>query len=195
MFHFIRHFVVVAAVLASTSVWAASYQLNQEQSSLHFSSVKNTNLLEQHSFTKLDGSINKKGKAELVIDLSSVQTHIDLRDERMRDLFFNVAEFPQAAAHIALDKMLLKQLKPGFNEVKILPVHVELHGKEKIYQQALRITVLANGAIQVTTVSPLYLDVADFALTDGLEHLRELAKLSMILPVVPVTLDIQYQPK
>lgn len=195
MFRTIFHFFALLILVSSASVWAANYQLNAEQSSVHFSSVKNTNLLEQHSFAKLDGRIDKKGKAELVIDLSSVQTQIDIRDERMRDVFFNVAKFPQATARINLDKMLMKQLKPGFNAVKTLAVNLELHGKQKEYQQALRITVLADGAIQVTSVSPLYLDVADFALSDGLEQLRELAKLNMILPVVPVTIDLQFHSK
>lgn len=195
MFTLIRHLVVAVTVLSSASVWAASYQLNAEQSSLSFSSVKNENLVEQHSFATLDGSIDKRGNAVLNIDLASVVTHIDLRDERMRDLFFQVAEFPQATASIALDKMLLKQLKPGFNAVKTLPVEVSLHGQSKLYQQALRITVAADKSIQVTTVRPLYLDVADFALVKGLETLRELAKLTMILPVVPVTVDLQFQAK
>lgn len=193
MLSFVQKILLVSALSISASAWAASYQLNTEQSSIYFSSVKNDTLIEEHTFKDISGEMDNKGNAVLSIDLSSVDTHIDIRDERMRDLFFQVKDYPQATATVAVDKMLRKQLKPGFNEVKTLPVTLDFRGKQKTYQQALRISVLKDKSIQVTTVKPLYISVADYSLNAGLKQLLDLAKLNTILPVVPVSVDLTYQ--
>lgn len=193
MFSFVQKILLASVLSLSASAWAASYQLNTEQSSIYFSSVKNDTLIEEHTFKDISGEMDNKGNAVLSIDLSSVDTHIDIRDERMRDLFFQVQDYPKATATVAVDKMLRKQLKPGFNEVKTLPVTLDFRGKQKTYQQALRISVLKDKSIQVTTVKPLYISVVDFSLSDGLKQLLDLAKLNTILSVVPVSVDLTFQ--
>jgi polyisoprenoid-binding protein YceI len=189
---FYRIFTVLALLL-SFNAFAQNYQLDAQQSSLYVVSVKNHTIVETHHFSKLSGAIDQQGKAQLIVDLASVQTHIELRDQRMRDLFFHVAGHPYAKVNVALEPDFLKALKPGFNQVKTLVVELDLHGKQKTYTQAVRVTVPAKGIVQVTLEQPIVLNTADFGLTEGVEVLRDLAKLDAILPVVPVSATLVYR--
>ena len=80
----------------------ADWQLVSEASELSFVSVKAAHLAEQHHFKTVTGTVSDDGEAHLIVDLASVHTGIDIRDQRMRDMFFKVAEFPTADFYSSL---------------------------------------------------------------------------------------------
>lgn len=188
----LRYLSIIALSLSASFAMAAQYNLQAEQSSLHFVSIKNDNVAETHHFSELSGSIDKEGKVTIRIELASVETHIAIRNERMQSLFFNVAKMPQATISAHLSKALLKQLKSGAVLDQVLPVTIELHGKQKTQDSDLRIAVLANGDVQVSTQNPLIIDAADFGLADGIEQLRDIAGLKSITRIVPVTATLLF---
>ncbi len=67
----------------STNV-LADWKLDNNHSSVNFISVKNDSVIEQHHFRNISGSVSKDGQVKVVIDLTSVDTQISIRDERMK---------------------------------------------------------------------------------------------------------------
>ena len=91
----IRPIIAVGLILSSLSAQAA-WQLVNESSQLNFISTKASHIAEPHTFDLLSGSIADTGRVQLNIDLASVATGIDIRNERMQTMLFNVVTFPQA---------------------------------------------------------------------------------------------------
>lgn len=164
----------------------ASWYLDNESSRISFISTKALDTSEVHRFLTLHGTVNDSGKVTLRVELESVSTGISLRDERMRNLFFEVAKFPDATVSAQLDIRPINTLAPGAQLELSLPLTVSLHGKTQTYSAELLATRLDDHRFQVVTLAPLVLNVADFALTDGLEALRKAAGLSAISLSVPV---------
>ena len=73
-----------------TALWStaalADWQLNNDESSLTFVSTKASTVAEVLTFNSLQGRVTEGGMAELTIDLDSVDTAIELRDQRMVEL-------------------------------------------------------------------------------------------------------------
>ena len=105
-----------------------AWQLAADQSNVGFVSVKAGNVGEAHSFKKLSGSVEPDGTVAVAIDLASVDTGIDIRNQRMRDMLFEVANFPDAKLTAKIDPNAIKALKPGERKTIAVPVTLDLHG-------------------------------------------------------------------
>lgn len=189
---YFRSLTLMALLLSASVAMAAQYNLDAKKSSLYFVSIKNDNVTEIHHFTALSGSIDAEGKAQIGVQLASVETHIPIRNERMQSMFFDVVKIPTAVISAHISKALLKQLSSGAVIDQTLPVTIELQGKQTTQNSDLRIVVLANGDVQVSTKSPLIIDAAAFGLADGVEQLREIAGLKSISTIVPVTATLLF---
>ena len=171
---------------------AGDWALDSTQSSLHFLSTKNGQITETHRFSKLDGEINDDGRASLVVDLASVQTGIDIRNTRMQQMLFEVADFPLATARIALPPSFIAQLAPGSSKTLDTKLELDLHGHTHTLPTQLRVARLGADRLQVSSVAPVLLAAADFDLLKGVQALREVAGLDAITPTVPVTVLLEY---
>ena len=80
---------LLMVALATVSVEAAEWQA-LSTSSVSYVSIKNNVVAENNRFTSVTGKITSKGEAALSIDLSSVETQVDIRNQRMREIFFEV---------------------------------------------------------------------------------------------------------
>lgn len=171
----------------------ADWQLNNEASSLSFLSTKKNAITEVHSFKQLRGSISDDGKANISIALASVETNIAIRNQRMQELLFEVAEFQTAMASLSIEPKLIADLQLG--ELLSLKSKgtLNLHGSTKELPVDLVITRLRNNTLQVHTLRPLVLNAADFELTSGIEALRTVAKLSSINTAVPVVFTLIFE--
>ena len=106
----------------------ADWQLIGEASELSFVSVKAAHLAEQHHFKTVTGTVSDDGEAHLIVDLASVHTGIDIRDQRMRDMFFKVAEFPTADFYSSVDVATAADLTVGES------VDIPLVGKVRVHR-------------------------------------------------------------
>lgn len=192
---FLRLFIVAALSLSASFVFAQEYVLKPEQSSIQFVSVKNNTVPETHNFKQFTGKINAQGEASVVIQIASLETHIEIRNERMRDMLFHTAKMPTAEISVKIPQDVLAKVAAGDVLTQAFDVKVTMHQHEKKYATELRAVALKNGEIQVTTVAPLIINAADFGLDGGIEALREIAKLSNISLLVPVTATLVYQVK
>ena len=164
----------------------ANWYLDGESSRLSFVSTQNANIANVHRFLVLHGKVDRKGQAQLRIEMDSVNSDVPLRDERMRDVLFDFKHFPEAQITTQIDLQPINDLASGAQLELKLPVTVSLRGKQHTYEAELLATRLDERRFQVVTLEPLMLQAEDFGLQPELETLRKLAGLSAISFSVPV---------
>ncbi len=170
-----------------------SWSLDNAQSSLSFATVKAGNVGEAHAFKTLGGLISPDGKATLNIDLASVDTGIEIRDQRMRDVLFEVGAYPQAEVKVQLDPASLASLKAGESKLQDITATLNLHGATSEVAANVRVVRTGADTVLVATTRPIMLDADSLGLGDGVEQLRELAGLPEISHAVPVSFAITFR--
>ena len=178
---------LILAAPLSFAEWTLS-----PDSSVKFLSTKNTNITEVHEFTQVSGSVSDKGNAEIAIDLTSVETGIGIRNERMQSMLFNVSDYTSATVSADLPDTMMLALKNGETATSVLPLTLELHGEKKEIEADVLATAAADGHVIVTTQSPVLVNAGDFKLAKGVEALREVAGLDRISTTVPVTFTLLF---
>ena len=164
----------------------ANWYLDGESSRLSFITTQNANIADVHRFLVLHGKVDRKGLAQLRIEMDSVNSAVPLRDERMRDVLFDFKHVPEAQITTQIDLQPINDLASGAQLELKLPVTVSLRGKQHTYEAELLATRLDERRFQVVTLEPLMLQAEDFGLQPELETLRKLAGLSAISFSVPV---------
>jgi polyisoprenoid-binding protein YceI len=169
------------------------WTLDGEASRLSYVSVKAGDIAEVNRFAELSGSVSANGVAAIEIELASVSTGIDIRDGRMRDVLFNVAQNPFATVTAQIDPKDLDGLKIGDSTIQPVEAVVKLKGIESSVYADLEVTRIANDKVVVATTEPIILDANSFDLGDGLAQLRDLASLPSISTAVPVTFSFSFE--
>lgn len=186
----LRSLVLVCGLCAGFA--QAELVLDASRSSLHFVSTKNAAIAEVHHFTGLAGSLSEQGEAKVEIKADSLVTHIDIRDQRMKEHLLEATKFPALMISAQVNMAEVNALAIGGQLQTEQTIAVSVHGAQKQYAVPLRVTRLTQGALQVTTVAPLVINLADFKLVAGVEHLKELAKLNSIATQIPVTATMTF---
>lgn len=169
----------------------ASWQLNNKASTVNFISVKKSAVAEVHSIGKLSGEIDD-GKATVKLDLSSVETNIPIRNDRMKSMLFEVATFPSATITAAIDTGMLKKLDEGERAQQGITISLDLHGITKEIATTVDIIKLDDDRVVVNSIQPVIVNASDFGLDKGIEALRVVAKLPSISTAVPVTFSLTF---
>lgn len=162
-------------------------------SHLAYVSLKAGEFAENNHFQKMSGTVGADGAARIAIDLASVNTGVEIRDERMRNIFFQVADFPSAIVTAQLDPASLADLAVGSTIVRPLDATVSLKGMEANIAAQVQIARVSDDRVLATTTTPIIITTDMFGLTDELGELRALAQLPSISPAVPVTFTIAFQ--
>lgn len=187
---FCRTFIYAFAMLSVNCYALAQDQvkwlLQSDESVLSFISTKNIHTMEVHEFDNLTGNIDEQGNVNLNINLNSVNTGIEMRDKRMRDVLFETAVFSKAQVTLAFDQNTLKQLPIGERLELELEADLQLHGVTESVYSTVAVTKLSGNKILVVNLLPVIIDAQDFKLVAGLAKLRSLAGLKAISTKVPV---------
>ena len=86
---------IVSALLASLPLSAlGDWKLVPSESDIAFATIKNSAVVESHTFERFSGEVMLSGAANIRVDLASVETRIPIRNERMGTLLFNINQFP-----------------------------------------------------------------------------------------------------
>ena len=181
------------SLLLVTQATLADWRLTSA-SKVGYVSIKNNAIAEHNYFSGVTGSLNKKGQLKVSIDLSTVETQVDIRNQRMRDLFFEVTQYPEAVVTAQLDMQELAQVESGAPLEIVKPFTLSLHGVESTAEAHLRI-VSVGGRAWVSTVQPILISAADFGLEGGVAALRKIAGLEAIAAVVPVSVNLKLAKK
>ncbi len=168
------------------------YILDSENSSLYFVSTKQTHVVETHQFTNLYGSITSSGEASLGINLGSVETGISVRNQRVRDLLFEVETFSDALVSLPVNLASLSTQGIGSTRTDSVSATLNLHGVSAAVDTQVAITKISDSQIMVRNVSPILIKAGDYDLTGGVDALRNIANLAMISYTVPVNFTLLF---
>lgn len=182
---------LTAALAAATAIspFAQADWSIAEGSLVGFVSIKKNSIAENNHFTGVTGSLSDEGAIVAGVDLSTVETKVPIRNQRMMQLLFEVANYPEAQISGQLDPADIAQLAAGATVERQLPLTLSLHGSTATVSATL-LAVKGVEGVRVTTVEPIILNARDFGLEPGIAALQEVAGLDAISRAVPVTLDL-----
>ncbi len=175
----------------ATTTHPGQWVLNNEASTLNFITTKNASKTEVQTFKKMQAKIAGT-HVDLTVDLSSVDTGIEIRDQRLRELFFKVVQFPTASVTLDLNKSDIAPMKPGERKVLSLIAEVTLQDITQDLRVEVQVIALEKNQRLVFTSYPLIIDLKNFDLLQGVNQLREIAKLQSINSAVPVTFSLLF---
>jgi len=151
-----RFFAALAVTFVSFSLAYADtldtqWKLDGEASSITFQSVKNNSKVETSSFATLAGAIETDGTATVEIELESVDTKVDLRNVRMRFLFFETFNYPTATIKTQISADLIESLKEKRRVTIPLPYSLDLHGVTKGREAEVVATLITDEMVSVAS--------------------------------------------
>lgn len=181
----------IALTLLSFSSFAA-LTLDKSKSSINFVSTKNVNVSEQHSFDRFSGQIDDQGKLSITIGISSLNTLIPIRNERMQKMLFNMSEYTSATFTAQVDDSLT-QIKLGEMKHATVAGEMMIAGNTAPVSFDLVLTGLQEGSINATTVKPTIISTTAFNLDEGVQALQKIAMLQNISTAVPLSFSATFQ--
>ncbi|PDH38495.1 MAG: hypothetical protein CNE43_02060 [Halieaceae bacterium MED-G26] len=161
-----------------------------DSSRIGFVSIKNNRIGENNAFERVSGSISESGQVAVSVDLSSVETGIGIRNERLQKMLFEVASFPTASIDAALSDSQIAALRAGGARAESVSVNIRLHGKT--VSKTANVSVSSSGGdVRVTTTQPIVITAQEFGLESGVAALQQIAGLNAISRSIPVTVDLR----
>ena len=181
--------VILLSALGVMSPAQADWTLS-ESSRIGFVSIKNNSIGENNAFERVSGSISANGQVSVSVDLSSVETGVGIRNERLQKMLFEVASFPTATIDAALTDKQIAALEAGGAQTESVGVSISLHGKT--VNKAANLSVSASGGeVRVMTTQPIVITAQEFGLEAGVAALQQIAGLNAISRSIPVTVDLR----
>jgi len=189
-----RILVILLSLLMSLPTLAA-WRLNNSESQLSFISIKKANVAEVHRFTRLSGNIAEHSPINLIIDLSSANTGIAVRDQRLGKFLFETNLYPQAKFVVNLGDKVLSNVAVGENNIIEITGKLSLHGIEQTITTTVMLARISQHKLIVTSMQPVIIHAKAFNLAKGVEKLQALAKLPSISKAVPVSFVLTFVDK
>jgi polyisoprenoid-binding protein YceI len=190
---------ILIGVLLSSLSFADSFTdslrnwvLVSDNSNFTIGTTKNETVAEVHKFQKFDGFVHNNGIARVSVNLLSIDTGIEIRDERMQAMLFTTAT--QAVYSATLDMEKFRKLEAGDSKDFQLQGSLEMNGQSTRIPVATKITRLDSGNYQIKTVSANKIDVGKFGFSGGIEQLRAVANLKNISPIVTFEFKLEFEP-
>ena len=180
------------AVLFLASSAAAHWELDNNSSTLSFVTVKADHVGEVHTFDQLSGDINDDGSVQITIELASVNTLIDIRNERMQNMLFETNLFPQATISGEIDLDAVAEMDAGVSQAISVDFDLAIHGESSSYTADVLVTRTESGVL-ASTVKPIIVMADTHGFVSGVEALREVAGLPSISRAVPVSFNVVFE--
>jgi polyisoprenoid-binding protein YceI len=192
-------YAAVAALTFALSSAHAAWHVDNGQSTFNFVSSKApaqgvATVEEVQTFKQIDGTVGDDGKLEFSVELGSVETNIPLRNERLKEMLFKVADNPKAVFTGTVDARQFKAMRVGGLADVDLNGQLTINGQSRPLTTSLRAVKLASGALRVSTSVPIIVNLKDYGLQDGVEALRTVMKLNVLASSAPVTFSVVLKP-
>ncbi|MEM6987918.1 MAG: YceI family protein [Pseudomonadota bacterium] len=168
-----------------------NWTLDSEASAVSFGSVKVDVVGEVNHFESIAGSISEQGDVNVEIDVASVQTNIDIRNERILEWVLNGA--PTATLEAQIDMAMVNALAAGDTTLMDVAGTLGVNGVSLDVSASFFVAKLSDSKLLVTTADMIMLSVDAAGLTAGVDKLMELAGLPSITRVSPVTLRMVFE--
>ncbi|MCV0424132.1 MAG: YceI family protein [Roseibium sp.] len=185
--------VALIAIYASPVFAEASFgtwQIDAEDTALFYVTTKKEHVAETHMIPDVFGGLSAEGFLRVALDMGSVQSGIEVRDGRLREHLFDVINFPVATFTAEIDVTEYESLSIGESMVGYINGDLVVVGTEGFVDFDVLVTRVNENRVVVSSLGPAIINGADFGLTEGIDKLRELAKLPSISYSVPVNFVI-----
>jgi len=189
----LKKYVFLLSTLLLSSNAIAQWELVNDKSTINYVSTKASKIGEINSFKKLNGTLKDTGELSLIIDLSSVETNIAIRNERVKTMLFDIASFSSANISADIDPKLINELTVGKSYQSTIDFNLSLHGVSQKITTDIQVVKLANNDILAFSLNPIIINADKYNLVAGIEKLREIANLPSISPVVPVSFSLVFK--
>ncbi|MEM9144936.1 MAG: YceI family protein [Pseudomonadota bacterium] len=182
----------LALVFGGTAAQAEQWVLSKEASKIAYGSIKRDSIGEVNHFTGLSGSVSPAGLVSVSIDLTTVETWIDIRNERMRKVVFEAMGADKATLMAEIDMTELDIMAPG--DTKMLDVEGALAiGPLTIdIYTTFFVARLSHARTLVMNDEMIMLSTEEMGIDPSIDRLMELAELPGITRVAPVTLRLVF---
>lgn len=180
-------FVATTALADEHSDWTSV----GSESSVAFGSIKNNSFGEVHHFEEVSGTISETGELGINIGLLSVSTNIDIRNERMIKLLFPAGQ-PEATLTGQVDMEALNALVVGTTTLMDIEGTLTFGAVEATVDAQMLVARLSKERLFVTTSDFIMLPTAEIGIDVGVDQLMELAGLSSITRVSPVSVRMVF---
>ncbi len=195
MSRFIGFLATIIIILMTAPAFAGghiTWNLVSEESRLAFGSIKKDTVGEVHHFNKLTGLVKENGDMTLSIDLASVETNIDIRNERMARHVFQEGK-ATAVLTGKIDMSEVNELKVGQTKIVEIEAQLVFAGVENDIEAEMLVVRLSEDRVLVTTADFIMLSSEDLEIDGGIDMLQKLAKLSGITRSIPVSVRAVFQ--
>jgi hypothetical protein len=169
----------LATLLVTTPSWA-NWEVAAD-SRVQFVSIKQNTVGEISHFERVSGAVSQDGQVDIRVSLDSVETMVGIRNQRMKEMLFEVAK---------LDPEALTLAASGYGGEITTDIKIDLHGTSVTKSAKLQVTPMKDG-LGVSTSEPILIHAAEFGLEPGVAALQEVAGLLAISRVVPVTVSLR----
>lgn len=182
----------LAVALFSSSVLADDlYLIDSDASVINFATIKKQYIVEPATISELTGSINDEGMVSISANLSSINTGVEIRDTRVQDLFFHVAQYP--AVHVG-GKIPLEILKGSTPISKAsVTLDVTLYGSTQ--PVVFPVSIVNTGEwVMVYSSKPVIVAADSFGIPkDNLNELSATVGNIGISTSVPVSVNLVFK--
>jgi OOP family OmpA-OmpF porin len=175
-----------------TAIAQPNWTLDPTSSTLTYQSVKKNTVVETNKIRNISGTITPVGDAKITFDLNSVDTGVDLRNVRMRFLFFETFKYPTAQLTAKVDPAAFAALPAKRRMTAKVPFRLNLHGVDKDLEANVVVTMITDKMVSVASESPVAVQVADFGLLPAIEKLQQAANVTNIVPTASVSFDFVF---
>lgn len=182
------------SALAQSEHLSPGWVLDPANSSLEFETTKTSARgvkTETSTFATVEGQIDGNGNANITYFLDSVDTNIDLRNVRMRFLFFETYINPYLHISTQLEPAMLTQLAAARDITIEMPITFSLNGISGTKNILVQVQLLDDNTVNISSVNPVAISIADIDLMDGLLKLEEAATVS-IVPETQVSVNFRF---
>jgi len=188
--------IVALSVLLLPGLGTANAQTNwtldPTASVLTYQSVKKNTIVETNKIRNIAGTLTLAGDAKVTFDLNSVDTGVDLRNVRMRFLFFETYKYPSAELTAKVDPAAFADLATKRRVKAILPFRLNLHGVDKDLEANIVVTMISDNMVSVASEAPVAVHVEDFGLLPNIDKLQQAANVTNIVPTASVSFDFVF---
>ncbi|MDC9714418.1 MAG: YceI family protein [Gammaproteobacteria bacterium] len=155
-------FLLLLITSANNAFAGSKYVIDGKNSIVNFSTIKKQYVIEPAVFDNVKGSISSLGEVEIIIDLSSVNTSVLIRDTRIQDLFFKIVKFPQATIKAKIDMKKLKSI--SYYKQMEIPAILNFYGTSKEIKLDVLIAKVYRKKLLITSMKPIIINANDYGI-------------------------------
>jgi len=191
---FLTHFACATALMTTTAMadGHAAWTSVPEDSRIAFASIKSNFIGELHHFNAVSGTVSETGAVVIDIDLGSLETNIDIRNERMAEhVFMGGKATATLSGQVDMDALMAVEV--GSTTLLDLEATLSFAGVENDIEAAMLVARLSEDRVLVTTADMILLATEDLEIDGGIDTLMELASLDGITRVAPATIRMVFE--